>query len=99
MAILVRKLKVIDLPRLEEIEAALLSNYPSRPRWMSSFRRLVEQTLRDEPEGLLIIDVDGVVAGWAAVRQRGIHPMTGLKYGHIFHLSIAREFRRHGAGA
>ena len=40
-----------------------------------------------------------MVAGWAAVRQRGIHPMTGLKYGHIFHLSVALEFRRHGAGA
>ena len=49
MAVLVRKLKVMDLPRLEAIEAAQVSSYPSRPRWLQSFRRLVELTLRDEP--------------------------------------------------
>jgi len=98
MAVFVRRLKVLDLPRLEEIETELLADYPSRPGWMRSFRRLVELTLSQEPEGLLIAESDGTVAGWAAVRQRGVHPMSGMKYGHIFHLSVARAFQTHGIG-
>ena len=81
---LVRRLKVSDLPRLEEIEAELAKDFPSRPGWKLTFRKLVEQVLEEEPEGLLIAEKNGVVAGWAAVRQRGTHPMSGLKDGHIF---------------
>jgi ribosomal protein S18 acetylase RimI-like enzyme len=98
MAVFVRRLKVLDLPRLEEIETELLADYPSRPGWLRSFRRLVELTLSQEPEGLLIAEADGKVAGWTAVRQRGVHPMSGMKYGHIFHLSVARAFRLQGIG-
>jgi ribosomal protein S18 acetylase RimI-like enzyme len=98
VAVFVRRLKVLDLPRLEQIEGELQADYPSRPGWMRSFRRLVELTLSQEPEGLLIAEVDDVVAGWAAVRQRGVHPMSGLQYGHIFHLSVARAYRSQGIG-
>lgn len=98
MAVFVRRLKVQDLPRLEQIETELVSAYPSRPEWLKSYRRLVEQTLSEEPEGLMIAEADDVVAGWAAVRQRGVHPMSGLKYGHIFHISVARAYRRRGIG-
>jgi ribosomal protein S18 acetylase RimI-like enzyme len=98
MAVFVRRLKVQDLPRLEQIETELVRDYPSRPEWLKSYRRLIEQTLSEEPEGLLIADADNVVAGWAAVRQRDKHPISGLKHGHIFHLSVAREFRRQGIG-
>ena len=98
MTVFVRRLRVPDLPRLEQIESELLKDYPSRPGWMRSFRKLVEQTLSEEPEGLLLAEVDGQVQGWAAVRQRGIDPMSGLRYGHIFHLSVARQARRQGIG-
>jgi ribosomal protein S18 acetylase RimI-like enzyme len=98
MAVFVRRLKVQDLPRLEQIETELVRDYPSRPEWLKSYRRLIEQTLSEEPEGLLIAEADDVVAGWAAVRQRGKHPISGLEHGHVFHLSVAREFRRQGIG-
>jgi ribosomal protein S18 acetylase RimI-like enzyme len=96
--VFVRRLKVSDLPRLEAIELAHAQSSPARPQWMATFRKLIEQVLEEEPEGLFILERDSVVVGWAAVRQRGIHPMTGLKDGHIFHISVAREFRGHGLG-
>ena len=71
MTVFVRRLRVLDLPRLEQIESELLKDYPSRPGWMRSFRKLVEQTLSEEPEGLLLAEVDGEVQGWAAVRNEG----------------------------
>lgn len=98
MALLVRRLKISDFPALEAIEASHQARLPTRPSWLQGFRRLIEVTLQEEPEGLMIADSDGAVAGWAVARQRGVHPMTGQQYGHIFHLSVALEQQRKGVG-
>lgn len=96
MPLLVRRLKVMDLPALEGIEAGHVQRFPGRAGWLAGFRRLVERTLSDEPEGLLIADLDGRVVGWAIARQRGTHPISGLTCGHIFHISCLPEVREHG---
>ncbi|MGQ0504830.1 MAG: GNAT family N-acetyltransferase, partial [Myxococcaceae bacterium] len=99
MALLVRRLKISDFPALEMIEAALAEQFPTRPNWLASFRRLLEVTLQEEPEGLMIAENDGEVAGWAVARQRGVHPVTGLRTGNIFHLSVAVKAQRRGVGS
>ena len=98
MALLVRRLKVTDLPTLDGIEtaqAALISN----PAWLLGSRKLMERTLSEEPEGLLIADQDGEVVGWAAARQRGTHPISGLRYGHIFNISVHPKHAKKGIGS
>ncbi len=98
MPLLVRRLKVSDLPTLEKIESEHLKRWAGRKGWMATFRRAVERTLDDEPEGMMIADLDGEVVGCAIARQRGEHPMSGLKFGHIFHISVAPEHQEQGIG-
>jgi ribosomal protein S18 acetylase RimI-like enzyme len=90
MSLLVRRLKIADLPALEQIEAAHLKRFPGRAGWLAGFGKLVERSLSEEPEGIMIAEQDGKVAGSAIARQRGIHPVSGLTFGHIFHLSVAQ---------
>jgi ribosomal protein S18 acetylase RimI-like enzyme len=97
MTVLVRKLKVSDLPRLEQIEADELTRTP-RAGWLATFRRMVEAALEHEPSGLLIAEDARKVVGWAYARQRGPHPVSGVPYGHIFHVSVAHSHRRKGTG-
>ncbi len=95
MALLVRRLRITDFPALEAIE----SKHPPRPEGVEGFRRLIEVTLQEEPEGLMIAESEGAVAGWAVARQRGPHPFSGRPYGHILHLSVAKAHQRRGVGS
>lgn len=98
MTVFVRRLRVTDLPALDEIETAQAPHFPSRVAWLESFRRLVEHMLSEEPEGLMIAEVDDKVVGWAAVRQRNVHHFTGKRYGHILHMSVAEPYRNKKVG-
>lgn len=96
--ILVRRLKVSDLPALEAIETKLMQRQPRRQGWLVGFRKMVERTLAEEPEGLLIADVDDKVVGSAIARQQGKHPMSGLRYGHIYNISVDPDAKAAGVG-
>jgi ribosomal protein S18 acetylase RimI-like enzyme len=91
MTLIVRRLKVMDIPSLEQIQSENLKRFPGRSGWLDSYRLLLERSLDEEPEGVLIGDQDGRVVGSAIVRQRGKHPMNGRPYGHIYHLSALLE--------
>ncbi|MFL5318054.1 MAG: GNAT family N-acetyltransferase [Myxococcaceae bacterium] len=98
MALFVRRLRISDFPRLEEIESAHERAHSARGGWLERVRKLLTLALSDEPEGLLIADLDGKVVGWAAVRQRQLHPLAGDGLGHILHVSVAAEHRKQGIG-
>lgn len=98
MSLFVRRLRISDFPRLEEIEAAHERAQPDRTGWLNRVRQLIQLALSDEPEGLMIADLDGKVVGWAAARQRQLHPLEGEGYGHIFHISVDPQHRRAGIG-
>ncbi|MFZ5469673.1 MAG: GNAT family N-acetyltransferase [Myxococcota bacterium] len=98
MSLLVRRPKVLDLPAIEQLEAANLKRYPSRAGWLDSVRALVERTLAEEPEGMMIADLDGKVAGLAIARMRGQHPLSGRSYGQVVHLSVHPQHRSAGVG-
>lgn len=99
MPLFVRRLRVSDLPRLEEIEAQHEKRDPSHKGWLERVRNLIDLALSDEPEGLLIADLDGKVVGWAAARQRPLHPLASEGFGYVLHISVAQDARRQGLGA
>ncbi len=88
MTLIVRRLRVVDLPALEQIETRKMQRLPTRSGWLVATRNLLERTLAEEPEGVMIADLDGRVVGAAVARQRDHHPLHGVKYGHILHLSV-----------
>jgi ribosomal protein S18 acetylase RimI-like enzyme len=96
MALVVRRVKVADLSALEVLEQENLRRFPGRPRWPETFRQLVETTLSEEPEGLLVADFDGRTIGAAVVRQRGAHPLTGTPCGRLEALTVAPGWRNQG---
>ena len=98
MPLVVRRVKVTDLPVLESLELETLRRFPSRTRWLETFRRIIETSLSEEPEGLLVADYDGRAVGVAAVRQRGKHPLTGALMGRLEVLSVAPGWRTQGIG-
>ncbi len=96
--LLIRRLKVSDLPALDAIEALRQPEWATQPAWPQSYRRLVERTLEEEPQGIFIAELDGHVAGWAVVRLRGVHPLSGKPQGHLLHLAVSPPMRRRGIG-
>src|SRR5262245_50345746 len=98
MALLVRRLKVPDLPALELIEAARSQGVSWQAVWLSRFRELVETTLSEEPEALRVAELDGEVVGLAVARPRGLHDASKVTYGAILHLSVAPGFESRGVG-
>ena len=68
------------------LEANKAEAWSDLPVWVppsgesAGFHLLVEKTLSEEPEGLLIADADGKVAGWTAARQ-SVKTASSLKTG------------------
>jgi len=98
MPLVVRRVKVADLPVLETLELETLKRFPGRKRWLETFRQLVERSLSEEPEGLLVADYDGRAIGAVVVRTRGPHPQTGEAHGRIEALTVAPGWRTQGIG-
>lgn len=96
MPLVVRRVKVQDLAVLESLEGESARSFPARPRWMETYRGLMEKALTEEPEGLLVADYDGRAIGAAIVRVRGVHPMTGDEHGVLEALTVAPAWRAHG---
>ncbi|MFZ5441608.1 MAG: GNAT family N-acetyltransferase [Myxococcota bacterium] len=96
MPLVVRRVKVQDLQVLESLELETVRSFPARKRWMETFRSLLERTLSEEPEGMLVADFDGRAIGVAIARVRGPHPLTGEESGRLEALTVAPAWRAHG---
>lgn len=96
MPLVVRRVKVQDLSVLESLESETVRSFPSRSRWMETFRSMLERALSEEPEGLLVADFDGRAIGAAIARVRGSHPVTGEEHGRLEALTVAPAWRAHG---
>jgi GNAT superfamily N-acetyltransferase len=96
MPLVVRRVKVQDLSLIESLEQDSVRSFPTRTRWMETFRGLLERALTEEPEGLLIADYEGRAVGAAIARVRGAHPVTGEEHGRLEALTVAPAWRAHG---
>ncbi len=98
MPLVVRRVRVSDLPVLETLEFETVKRFPSRTRWLDTFRSLLETSLSEEPEGLLVADYDGRAIGAAVARVGAAHPLTGQLVGKLLALSVAPGWRTQGIG-
>ncbi len=99
MPLIVRRLKVMDLPVLETLESESAKRFPSRAGWIEHFRKVMEVATSEEPEGVLVAEYDGRVIGAAVVKTLGAHPFTGLKHGELQALTVAPGWRGQGIDA
>ena len=98
MPLVVRRVKVSDLPVLETLELETAKRFPARTRWIETFRTMLETSLSEEPEGLLVADYDGRAIGVAVARVMGPHPLTGQTLGRVLTLSVAPGWKAQGIG-
>lgn len=96
MPLIVRHVRVKDLPALERLEADTVKRFPARQGWLETYGTLIQRSLEEEPEGLLVAEVDGHVVGGAIVRQRGPHPVNGHPHGQLYALTVSHNWRTHG---
>jgi ribosomal protein S18 acetylase RimI-like enzyme len=97
--LIVRRLKVMDLPVIETLESESSRRHPTRAGWMDHFRHLMEVATSEEPEGVLVAEYDGRVIGAAVVKTLGQHPYTGVKFGELQALTVAPGWRGQGIDA
>ena len=96
MSLIVRRVRVQDLPSLERLEVETVKRFPNRKGWLETYGKLIQRALDEEPEGLLVAEVDGHVVGSAIVRQRGPHPINGHAHGQLYSLTVSPPWRTHG---
>lgn len=96
MSLFVRRAKATDLPVLETLEQETIKRFPSRTRWLETYRVLVETAQRDAPDGLLVADYDGRPIGVTIARVGEPHPLSGLRQGHLDVLTVAPGWRSQG---
>jgi GNAT superfamily N-acetyltransferase len=96
MPLVVRRVKVQDLPILEALEREAVRSLPLRPGWLKHFTLMLDRAITEEPEGMLVADADGKAVGMALVRVLGAHPLTGDEHGRLEVLTIAPGWRAHG---
>lgn len=96
MPLVVRRVKVMDIPVLESLELETVKRFPARTRWMETYRQLLEKALSEEPEGLLVADYEGRAVGGAIARVRGAHRLTGATQGRLEALTVAPAWRTQG---
>jgi ribosomal protein S18 acetylase RimI-like enzyme len=98
VSLIVRRVKIADLPKLETIEKESLKRFPGRKGWMETYQRSIERALADEPEGLLVAEQDNAVVGAIIVQQRGKHSITRQTYGALLGLTVGEKWRGGGIG-
>lgn len=95
MSLLVRRLRVMDIPVLETLERESVERHPGRAGWLDTYRRHIERSLAEEPEGFLVAELNSAVVGGAICRQRGPHALTGHKHGQLLALTAAQAYARY----
>ncbi len=95
MSLLVRRLKVLDIPALENLEREIVERHPGRRGWLDTYRKHIERSMSEEPEGFFVADLNNIVVGGAIVRQRGPHPLTGDKHGQLLALTASPAYVRY----
>jgi ribosomal protein S18 acetylase RimI-like enzyme len=98
VSLIVRRLKVMDIPALETLERESVDRHPARVGWLDTYRRFVERSLAEEPEGFLVAELNDKVVGGAIARQRGPHPLTGSKHGQLLALTTSPAYARYSVG-
>jgi ribosomal protein S18 acetylase RimI-like enzyme len=89
---------VMDIPALETLEKESVDRHPGRVGWLDTYRRFVERSLAEEPEGFLVAELNEKVIGGAIARQRGPHPLTGQKHGQLMSLTASPAYARYNVG-
>lgn len=95
MSLLVRRLKVMDIPTLENLERDAIERHPGRKGWLETYRKYVERSLSEEPEGFHVAELNATVVGGAICRQNGKHPFTGEKHGQLLALTLNDAYARY----
>jgi ribosomal protein S18 acetylase RimI-like enzyme len=98
VSLIVRRLKVMDIPVLESLERESADRHAGRAGWMESYRKHVERSMAEEPEGFLVAELNDKVVGGAIARQRGRHASTGVKQGQIVVITAAPAYARYQVG-
>jgi ribosomal protein S18 acetylase RimI-like enzyme len=98
VSLIVRRLKVMDIPALEALEKESVDLHPGRVGWLDTYRRFVERSLAEEPEGFLVAELNEKVIGGAIARQRGPHSLTGQKHGQLMSLTASPAYARYNVG-
>jgi ribosomal protein S18 acetylase RimI-like enzyme len=98
VSLIVRRLKVMDIPVLEALEKEAVDRHPGRIGWLDTYRRVVERSLAEEPEGFLVAELNEKVIGGAIARLRGPHPLTGQKHGQLMSLTASPAYARYNVG-
>jgi ribosomal protein S18 acetylase RimI-like enzyme len=98
VSLIVRRLKVMDIPALETLEKESVDRHPGRVGWLDTYRRFVERSLAEEPEGFLVAELNEKVIGGAIARLRGPHPLTGQKHGQLLSLTASPAYARYNVG-
>ena len=98
VSLIVRRLKVMDIPALEALEREAVERHPGRVGWLDTYRRFVERSLAEEPEGFLVAELNEKVIGGTIARLRGPHPLTGQKHGQLLALTASPAYARYNVG-
>jgi ribosomal protein S18 acetylase RimI-like enzyme len=85
----------MDIPPLEALERETVDRHPGRRGWLDTYRRHIERSLTEEPEGFLVAELNNTVVGGAICRQRGPHPLSGHKHGQLLALTAAPAYARY----
>ena len=99
MSLLVRRLRVMDIPVLENLERESVERHPGRTGWLDTYRRHIERSLTEEPEGFLVAELNNAVVGGAICRQRGPHALTGHKHGQLLALTASPAYARYNVAS
>ena len=95
LSLLVRRLRVLDIPALEALERESVERHPGHKGWLDTYRKHIERSLSEEPEGFFVAEMNNAVVGGAIARQRGAHPLTGAKHGQLLALTADRAYSRY----
>jgi ribosomal protein S18 acetylase RimI-like enzyme len=96
MPLVVRRIRVSDLPVLDAIENEITARFASRAGWMETYRNLLDIALAKEPEGVLVADFDGRPIGAAIARVAQNHRVTGQKHGVVEAITVAPAWKPQG---
>jgi hypothetical protein len=95
VSLIVRRLKVMDIPVLETLEREYTDRVATTPGRLEVYRKHVERSMAEEPEGFLVAELNDKVVGGAIARQRERNSLTGQKQGQLVSLTSSPAYVRY----